>query len=333
MTRRNTITREIIFMVVAAAIIFSLRWTVPLIGGYPELATRMLIFGILVLGFDILVGLTGYLSFGHAAFWGVGAYICGYLLLHVTQNVFVAMFVGIAIVTLIAFLLGFITLRRHGIYFAILTLAFAEMFYYLALAPLQKWTGGDNGLTGIRTPHLFGVELTGFSMFIFVGIWTLLALYIARRIKKSPYGLMLRAIKANETRLAYTGVNVFWYKVMAFVISGAFGGLAGTLFAAYETYVPTESLHWTVSGEIVIMAVIGGFGTLVGPMIGAAIVLYLENVLSAITEQWHLILGVIFMSFVIFLPGGVMSLPGRIRKFARRGSEASTPTAKTEAAD
>ena len=320
-------------MAIAAVVIFSLRWLMPFIGGYPELATRVLIFGILVLGFDILVGLTGYLSFGHAAFWGVSAYICGYILLNVTQNVFVAMAVGIVVVTIIAFLLGFITLRRHGIYFAILTLAFAEMFYYLALAPLQTWTGGDNGLTGIRTPHLFGMELTGYSMFIFVGVWTLVALYIARRIKNSPYGLMLRAIKANETRLTYTGVNVFWYKVMAFVISGTFGAVAGSLFAAYETYVPTESLHWTVSGEIVIMSVIGGFGTLIGPMIGAGIVLYLENVLSAVTDQWHLILGVIFMSFVIFLPGGVMSVPERLRKLARRGSAQRAPSAEPQAGD
>ena len=334
MLRQNTVLREVLFMLVAAIVIFSLRWTMPLIGGYPELATRILIFGILLLGFDILVGLTGYLSFGHAAFWGVSAYVCGYFLLHITQNVFLAMFAGIAVVAVIALLLGFITLRRHGIYFAILTLAFAEMFYYLALAPLQTWTGGDNGLTGIREPHLFGLELSGYNMFIFAGVWTLLALYVARRIKKSPYGLMLRAIQSNETRLAYTGVNVFWYKVMAFVISGIFGGVAGSLFAAYEKYVPTESLHWTFSGEIVIMAVIGGFGTLIGPMIGAGIVLYLENVLSAVTSQWQLILGIIFMSFVIFLPGGVMSLPGRVRKFMRRGSEeSSAPATKRQAGD
>ena len=332
-TKRSVIVKEVLYMGVVAAVIFSLRWLMPLIGGYPELATRILIFGILVLGFDILVGLTGYLSFGHAAFWGVGAYVCGYVLLHYTQNVLVAMLVGVVVVTLIALLLGVITLRRHGIYFAILTLAFAEMFYYLALTPLQTWTGGDNGLTGIRTPQLFGLELSGYTMYLFVGIWTLLAVYTARRIKRSPYGLMLRAIKANETRLTYTGVDVFRYKVMAFVISGMFGGLAGTLLAAYETYVPTESLHWTLSGEIVIMAVIGGFGTLVGPMIGAGIVLYLENVLSAITEQWHLILGLIFMGFVIFLPGGVMDVPRRLRRLARGGTRTSPAPREQQAGD
>lgn len=333
MNTRTTFVKELLYMGIAAAVIFTLRWTIPLIGGYQELATRILIFGILVLGLDILVGLTGYLSFGHAAFWGVGAYTCGYILLHYTQNIFVAMAAGIALVTLIAFVLGIITLRRQGIYFAILTLAFAEMFYYLALAPLQKWTGGDNGLTGIRTPQLFGSELSGLKMYFFVCVWTLLTLYLARRIKNSPYGLMLRAIKSNETRLTFTGVNVFNYKVMAFVISGFFGGIAGTLFAAYETYVPTESLHWTFSGEIVVMSVIGGFGTLVGPMIGAGIVLYLENVLSAMTEQWNLILGIIFMSFVIFLPGGVMSLPGRLRRLFGGTKNASAKARKPQAGD
>ncbi|MCA9838064.1 MAG: branched-chain amino acid ABC transporter permease [Trueperaceae bacterium] len=327
MKKQSLFARDSIYMLIAAIVIFSLRWTLPLLGGYSELATRMLIFSILVLGFDILVGLTGYLSFGHAAFWGIGAYICGYILLHFTQNILVAMILGVLIVSIIAFLLGIITLRRHGIYFAILTLAFAEMFYYLALAPLQKWTGGDNGLTGIKTPQLFGLELSGLAMYIFVGIWTLIALYTARRIKNSPYGLMLRAIKSNEERLTFTGINVFRYKVMAFLISGIFAGLAGTLFAAYETYVPTESLHWTLSGEIVIMSVIGGFGTLIGPMMGAAIVLYLENVLSAITDQWNLILGVIFMSFVIFLPGGVMSLSKQLRRLFSRDQ---VPANRTE---
>src|SRR5699024_2366583 len=129
--------------------------------------------------------------------------------------------------------------------------------------------------------------------YFFAAAWALLGLYIGRRIQRSPYGLILRAIKSNETRLTYTGVNVFRYKVMAFVISGLYGGLAGTLATLHDTYVPVSSLHWTTSGEIVVMAVIGGFGTLIGPMLGAGIVLYLENVLSAITAQWYLILGLI----------------------------------------
>lgn len=319
--------RELAFMAVVAIVLVALPWFLPLIGGYSELATAIVIWGILALGFDILVGFTGFLSFGHAAFWGIGSYVAGLYLLHVTNTALVAMLCGIAFVGLIAFVLALITLRRHGIYFAILTLAFAEMFYFLALSPLSGITGGDNGLTGIPDPKLLGlVELHGMILYAFTAAWALLALYIARRIQRSPYGLMLRAIKANETRLTYTGINVFRYKVMAFVISGLFGGLAGSLATLHETYVAVSSLHWTTSGEIVVMAVIGGFGTLVGPMIGAGIVLYLENVLSALTAQWYLILGLIFMGFVIFLPGGVMEA-GRwlVRACRRSGNKKPTP--------
>lgn len=303
----DTPARELAFMAVVAIVLIALPWFLPLIGGYSELATSIVIFGVLALGFDILVGFTGFLSFGHAAFWGIGSYTAGLYLLHVANQSLVAMLCSVIVVTVVAFVLALITLRRSGIYFAILTLAFAEMFYFLALSPLSGITGGDNGLTGIPDPQLLGaLTLESMGLYAFTAAWAFLSIYLARRIKRSPYGLMLRAIKTNETRLTYTGINVFRYKVMAFVISGMFGGLAGSLATLHETYVAVSSLHWTTSGEIVMMAVVGGFGTLVGPMIGAGIVLYLENVLSALTAQWYLILGLIFMAFVIFLPGGVM---------------------------
>jgi ABC-type branched-subunit amino acid transport system permease subunit len=297
--------RETVIMAVVAAVMIALPWILPYVGGYPELATRILIWGIFALGFDLLVGFTGYLSFGHAAFWGIGAYCAGFYLLHGSPNALPAILIGVAVATAVSVVLGYLTLRRYGIYFAVLTLAFAEMFYYAALAPLQDWTGGDNGLTGIPTPVLAGIPLDGDAIHYFVVVCAILAVYVARRIVRSPFGLMLRAIKSNETRLRFTGINVYRYKVAAFVISGLYAGLAGTLYAIYETYVPTESLHWVTSGEVVMMSVIGGLGTLLGPMIGAGIVLYLENVLSASTEQWLLIQGLIFMAFVIFLPGGI----------------------------
>lgn len=298
--------REAALMVLVAVVLLGLPWILDAIGGYRELASRMIIWGIFALGFDLLVGFTGYLSFGHAAFWGIGAYGAGYTLLHATNNALVAMVVGTLAASVVAVVLGYLTLRRHGIYFAVLTLAFAEMFYYAALAPLQDWTGGDNGLTAIPTPVLAGVPLKGAAIHYLVSVCALIAVYAARRIARSPFGLMLRAIKSNEIRLRSTGIDVYRYKVTAFAISGLYAGLAGTLYALYETYVPTESLHWSTSGEVVMMAVIGGLGTLFGPMIGAGIVLYLENVLSASTEQWLLIEGLIFMGFVIFLPGGIM---------------------------
>lgn len=309
-------------MVVAAAVMFASPWVLSGIGGYRALATRILIWGIFALGFDILLGLTGLLSFGHAAMWGIGAYVSGYFLLHGPNNALLAMLIGVLVVAVVSLLIGLITLRRHGIYFAILTLAFAEMFYFLALTPLQRWTGGDNGLTAIPEPEFFGWAAEGYGLHCIIASIAVVALYGARRISRSPTGMMLRAVKANETRLAFTGVDVFRYKLLAFVISGIYAGLAGTLYAVYEAYVPTESLHWSTSGEVVIMAVVGGVGTLVGPMFGAAIVLYLENVLSAETEQWNLVLGLIFMAFVIFLRGGVVGAVGRLMRPRRREPEA-----------
>jgi ABC-type branched-subunit amino acid transport system permease subunit len=303
--QRDTPAREALIMAAVAVVLIGLPWFLPWIGGYRELATRMVIWAIFALGFDLLVGFTGFLSFGHAAFWGLGAYFAGYFLLHASSEVLPAMLVGVLVATVAAVLLGYLTLRRHGIYFAILTLAFAEMFYYAALAPLQKWTGGDNGLTGLPAPTLFGMAFDKESIHYFICGWAFLGVYLARRIARSPTGLILRAIKSNERRLRFTGIDVFRYKVLAFAISGIYAGVAGTLYAVYETYVPTLSLHWETSGKVVMMAVIGGIGTLFGPMVGAAIVLYLENVLSAATEQWMLIQGAIFMLFVIFLPGGV----------------------------
>lgn len=327
--RNQSVAREAIVMAIVAVVLIALPWFLPLIGGYRELATRILLWAIFALGFDILLGLTGFLSFGHAAFWGVSAYVAGFWLLHVSPNAIPAVVAGMIVTAVISVVLGFLTLRRHGIYFAVLTLAFAEMFYYAALSIFQEWTGGDNGLTGIPTPTLFGVYMQDRAIYWVVALATFLCVYIARRVSRSPYGLMLRAIKSNETRLESTGVDIWRYKMMAFVISGLYAGLAGALLAVYETYVPTETLHWTTSGEVVMMSVIGGVGTLFGPMLGAGIVLYLENVLSAATAQWLLIQGLLFMGFVIFLPGGVVDAGRRLSRLIgrRRASEAPEPAA------
>jgi len=325
--RSQSAGREAAIMAAVAVVLIALPWFLPLIGGYKELATRIVLWAIFALGFDILLGLTGFLSFGHAAFWGGSAYIAGFILLHVSSSIVPALVIAVVVTTAVSMLLGYLTLRRHGIYFAVLTLAFAEMFYYLALAPLQNWTGGDNGLTGIPTPHLFGIPMQGENVYGLVAIFAFLGVYIARRLARSPYGLILRAVKSNETRLSFTGVDVWRYKMMAFVISANYAAVAGALTAIYETYVPTESLHWTTSGEVVMMSVIGGVGTLFGPMVGAAIVLFLENVLSASTEQWLLIQGLIFIGFVIFLPGGIVDGIARLWRLAmhRRSEPETTP--------
>ncbi len=310
--RAHSMTREALIMALAAIVLIALPWLLTMIGGYAELANQILLWGIFALGFDLLLGFTGLLSFGHAAFWGLGAYAAGLTLKHLSSNVIPALVLGVVVGGVAAVVLGYLTLRRRGIYFSILTLAFAEMFYYAALAPLQDLTGGDNGLTGIPAAHLFGLEMKGETVYYTIAAFTFVGIYVARRIARSPYGLILRAIKSNETRVAFTGIDTRRYKLMAFVISGLYAALAGALSAVYQTYVPTNSLHWTTSGEVVMMSVIGGIGTLFGPMVGAGIVLFLENVLSATIPQWLLIQGLIFMGFVIFLPGGVADAVRRI---------------------
>jgi ABC-type branched-subunit amino acid transport system permease subunit len=292
----------------------------PIIGGYSGLDTKIMIFCIFVVGFDLLLGYTGYLSFGHAAFFGIAAYTTGLMLKGFSDNIIPAIIVAVIVSTIVAVVIGLLTLKRTGIYFSILTLAFAEMFHSMAMAMLQQWTGGENGLTGMPTPMLFELKMQGSAVFYFVTIVAILAFYIAKRIERSPVGLMMRAIKCNQTRLEYTGINARKYKLLTFVISAIYAALAGALMVVYEPFVGHEFLGWHQSGEIVIMSVIGGVGTLVGPMLGAAFMLYFENVLSVdLGEQWLLVLGLIFMIVVIFMPGGFMEAITRLQaKFTQK---------------
>ena len=323
--------RELLVMVALAATLVSLPWLLPLIGGYRELATRIVIWAIFAIGFDLLVGLTGLLSFGHAAMWGTGAYAAGYWLLHGSSDAAIALALGTGAAALLSVVLGFLTLRRQGIYFAILTLAFGEMLYFAALSPLQQWTGGENGLTGLPTARFLGLPLDGDNIYVFVAVIAFVAAYVARRIVRSPYGLILRALRSNDRRLEASGFHVERYKLVVFVVSGIYAGIAGSLYAIYETYVPTESLHWGTSGQVVMMSVIGGLGSLFGPMFGAGLILYLQNVLSAWTEQWLLIQGLIFMAVIAFFPGGIAEAIARLRR-PRDARLAEDPRSKASTA-
>ncbi|MEM7196877.1 MAG: branched-chain amino acid ABC transporter permease, partial [Pseudomonadota bacterium] len=217
---------------ILAVILLSMPFWLPLIGGYTDLAIRIAIFAIFALGFDILLGFTGYLSFGHAAFFGVSAYATALTFQHFSLNIIPAMLVGVSCSVILAIVLGLITLRRSGIYFSILTLAFAEMMYRLAYSVLTGVTGGENGLRVSGVPHLFGMEMHGLPAF-YVCVILLLVLYaLVKRMSTSQVGLMLRAIKSNQTRLEYAGANLFYYKILAFVLSAAFAGLAGSLLVA-----------------------------------------------------------------------------------------------------
>ncbi|MBA3519511.1 MAG: branched-chain amino acid ABC transporter permease [Rhizobiales bacterium] len=295
-----------LFAIVVLTMPFWIIW----INGYQVLANHIVIWAMFALGFDILLGLTGYLSFGHAAFFGVAAYVAGLSFKLVSSDIIPAMIItGIAL-TIVGLFIGYLTLKRSGIYFSILTLAFGEMIHALVKSSaLQQWTGGDNGLTDIPNRTLLGIRLEEDLVFILSAIILIVGFAAARQIKRSPFGLMLRAIKENPMRLEYTGVNVWRYKMAAYLISAMYAGMAGFLIVVLEGYVASEYLYWTTSGEVVIMSVIGGVGTLIGPMMGAFFLLYFENVVQAeIGEQWLLVLGLVFMFMVIFVPGGFADL-------------------------
>jgi branched-chain amino acid transport system permease protein len=308
--------KELLIVGLFALVVLTMPVWIEWIHGYRVLADHIVIWALFALGFDILLGLTGYLSFGHAAFFGAAAYVAGLSFQMVSSDIIPAMLITGAVLVVLALFIGFLTLKRSGIYFSILTLAFGEMIHALVKSSaLQQWTGGDNGLTDIPHRTFLGARLEEDYVFVLSAVILIIGFAVARQIKRSPFGMMLRAIKENPMRLEYTGVNVWRYKMAAYLISAMYAGMAGFLIVVLEGYVASEYLYWTTSGEVVIMSVIGGVGTLIGPMLGAFFLLYFENVVQAeIGEQWLLVLGLVFMFMVIFVPGGFADM---IRRVAR----------------
>ena len=357
--------------------------------GYPDLMQRFVIFGIFAIGFNILFGLTGYLSFGHAAFLGAGSYAGVWMLKLLTINVIPAIILSTAVAGIFALIIGFISLRRSGIYFSILTLALAQMSFALAASVLTPITGGETGLqtalndprildsantTGnIPAPSLFGMHMSdSFQLNVAGWLWTfnvgyylsalimLAAFYVAIRLFRSPFGIMLRAIKSNQNRLNYTGINAKPYMLSCFVISGMYAGLAGGLMVSMDPLAGAERMQWTASGEVVLMTILGGVGTLIGPVLGSGLIKYFENIFSKINDNllhqwfsfmpegaenffvtiihpfigkgWHLTLGLIFMGVIIFLPGGLVELGQRMSKiFSGKNSVKNDKTKTTPA--
>ena len=361
-----SIKNDLTVMVIFAAIVLTAPiWLAPLGAGYPDLLQKFAIFGIFAIGFNILFGMTGYLSFGHAVFLGVGSYTSVWMFKLFTMNVIPAVIFGTLLSGVFALLIGYVSLRRSGIYFSILTLAFAQMCYSLAYSVLTPITNGETGLqltsqdpryidalmgveveAGLPSTNLFGMSMSGYSGFYFCAVMLIIGFYISLKIFRSPYGLKLTAIKSNQTRMKYTGFNTKPYLLSAFVISGMYAGLAGSLMAATDPLAGAERMQWTASGEVVLMTILGGAGTLIGPLLGVGIIKYFENIFSALNvpalqeifnflpdmlangvvsvtqhfvgEGWHLTLGSLFMLVVIFLPGGVMEGIGLITTYVKK---------------
>ena len=355
---RKELTTFLIFLLV---ILTMPIWLTPFGASYPGLLQKFAIYGLFAIGFNILFGLTGYLSFGHAAFLGIGSYSAVWSFKLLTMNPVPAVMFAIVMSGMFALAIGYVSLRRSGIYFSILTLAFAQMSYNLAYSVLTPITNGETGLqltlqdprvldlafsergSGLPAVDLFGLNMNGYAGFYFCAVLLILGFYVAQKINSSPFGMMLKGIKSNQMRMNYTGFNTRPYTLAAFVISGMYAGLAGGLLAVTDPLAGAERMQWTASGEVVLMTILGGVGTLVGPVIGAWLIKYFENIFSAFNESvlhnffsflpeglvdpavtvaskfvgegWHLTLGLMFVLVVVFLPGGLMEGVRRVSKW------------------
>ncbi len=375
MTKKVLESELFIMLLFAGAVLTMPLWLAPIGAGYPDLMQKFAIFGLFAIGYNVLFGLTGYLSFGHAAFLGVGSYAAVWSFKLLSMNVLPAIFFSMIFSGIFAYMIGFVSLRRSGIYFSILTLAFAQMSYNLAYSVLTPITNGETGLQltlndprildaassnggALPSPTLFGLKMSGFEGFYFCAVLLIIGFFIALKISRSPFGLVLKGIKSNQTRMKFTGFNTRPYLITAFVISGMYAGLAGSLMAVTDPLAGAERMQWTASGEVVLMTILGGVGTLVGPVLGAGIIKYFENIFSAfndrslhevlaflpdgmenivvtlvrpfVGEGWHLTLGVLFMLVIIFLPGGIMQGIDRIfgKSKKKKAAEAAAATAR-----
>lgn len=290
-----------LFFAAAAAFLVVLPFVTPT----HSLATEMLIFAIFALGFDIVFGYTGLLSFGHAIFFGIGAYATGIVLVRVIPSLFVALTVGTVLSLILSYAVAFLSIQKRGIYFVMITLAFCQMFYFIGF----KWTsltGGDNGLHGVPRTSFGPVDLNSeITLYFYVLVLFLLSVLLAYRIVNSPFGRVLKALKENEDRARSVGYNTTTFKTVAFMISAFFASLAGGLYAVHSNFVPIDTLSINTSGDVVIMALLGGIGTLYGPVMGAMLIVCLKNLLSNWVGNWHLILGGIFIVSVLTVRQGI----------------------------
>jgi branched-chain amino acid transport system permease protein len=278
----------------------------------PAIATEIWIFAIFGLGANLLMGYTGLLSFGQATFFGSAAYVAGYLLKQHGVNVFAALGSGIGVGAVSALLVGYLCVQRSGIYFIMLTFALNQLFYFIA----YQWTtvtGGEDGMPGVPRPEFLGVDFRNpLAYYVFVSTLFLLSLWVMKRIVESPLGKILVAIRENEVRAEAVGYNVPRFKLLAFIIGGAFSGAAGVLYAMLFGIVPLEAISFVFSGNVVFATLIGGSGSLYGPIIGSFVFIWLSESVSTLWARWPLLLGVAFIVVVLFFRGGVVEAWARL---------------------
>lgn len=300
----------------------------PFLMPYDALSVNILIFGLYAVGFNLLFGYTGMLSFGHAAFLGVGGYLAGISVVHGGWPWWAAIVTGVAASCVAGAVIGYLAIRTRGIYFSMVTLALAQIVYYI-FYKAEAWTGGENGLRGVRVEsiNLPGISidfLNPLNKYYVILVFVALALWFVSRILNSPFGAVIEAIRENEKRAVACGYDVARAKLLVFVLSAGICGLAGALRALHLSIVPIDSLHYLQSGQAVMMALLGGMGTFFGPFVGAAVFLYLEDVVTNLTRYWMGAVGVVFMVFVLFFPKGIWgTLVDQMERWLRRQGRAS----------
>ncbi len=313
-------------------------FVLPHLGFSPTTINRILIWGLFGLGFDLLFGYAGLLSFGQSAFFGTGGMFSAYLLTQVNfPYVLVSIVIGALVAGVVGYLVGLIALRRTGIYFAMITVAIAEVFFFVEFNPLSDYTGGENGLPGLPTPSVYlGFTTLHFnsdwSMYIFLAFWYFVGLVIALRIVRSPVGAILSALRENPVRAAALGHNIHGYKLTAFVVAAAYAGFAGGLLGVMQGFMPPDAFMFDTSGQLVMQTAIGGAGTLFGPLVGATVWLYLsdffQNTLH-LGATWKLVLGIVFVLLVCFLRRGIVGALVDIYRLAGGQRKTTEPVETT----
>lgn len=307
--------RPFLVEALTAAALLLAPFVLPHLGFSPSTINRILIWGLFGLGFDILFGYTGLLSFGQSAFYGTGGMVAAYLTsVAGFPHVMTSILLGAAVAGVVGYLVGLIALRRTGIYFAMITVAISEVFFFVEFNPLSDFTGGENGLPGVPQPSFdLGFTVLHFdsdwTMYGFLAFWYFVGLVIALRIVRSPVGAILSAIRDNPVRAAALGHDIHGYKLTAFVIAAIYAGFAGGLLGVMQGFMPPEAFMFDTSGQLVMQTAIGGAGTLYGPLVGATVWLYLSDFFQNTVHlgaTWKLVLGIVFVLLVCFLRRGIV---------------------------
>ncbi|MEM8812483.1 MAG: branched-chain amino acid ABC transporter permease [Pseudomonadota bacterium] len=305
--RQLSWTRTVGFIALAALLVASLAAHFSGNAFYLDIATRLTIFAIAAVSLNLILGYGGMISFGHAAYIGIGAYEVGIPAYYEIYNGLIQIPLAVAICALFALITGAISLRTKGVYFIMITMAFAQMAFF-TMVSLDEY-GGDDGLTIFLRSEIPGIDLEdNLVLFLICYISLLVVLFIVHRLVNSRFGMVIRGSKSNEQRMLAIGYNTYVYRLTAYVIAGAICGYAGALYANFSSFISPDAMYWNRSGELMFMVILGGAGTFFGPIYGTAVFLLLEEVLSSITIHWHLLFGVLLILSVLFMRGGLSGL-------------------------